>query len=187
MSYNFQLTKKEAEIASWAIEAMELNLVDIDSDEVGYKASDIPLVGRGMMFIGSPFALNDLLYRVEDQYIDMAKEARRNEGENTAQDIRYAKSLASKIKKAIEVMSRPFPHLPGLSRASAYVSLYNVYCFHQYVDKFSIIEVVAIDKDTAIESIIHQMDKGKLPSLRIFDCLHMDDPIPPHRALVALS
>lgn len=69
----------------------------------------------------------------------------------------------------------------------SYLTYYNIYAFHRYVDKYSIIAVVAYDKDSAIENIIRQMDKGEIPSLRIFDCRAASDPIPANMALVVLS
>lgn len=115
MSIEIRLTKKEQEIAEWAIDGMQ-DMVNDNDPENSYLHGDIPIVVPGMMFIHSPYALNDLLYCVEDQYVDMAETARLLSGENVTQDIRYARSLAEKIKHAIEVLSRPFPHMSGMAQ-----------------------------------------------------------------------
>lgn len=176
MSINIKLTKKEFDIARWALDAM--NALELpDYEELGYTFEDIPIAFSRMMFIGSPFALNDLLYRVEDQYIDMAETARRLEGENVTQDIKYARSLAEKIKHAIEVLSRPFPHIVGSEKWIEY----NAYFYRMMADEILIIPVLAPDDFTAVK---WAMDNRPL---RPFHCRAASDPIPANMALVVVS
>lgn len=179
MSINIRLTKKEQEIAEWAIDVM-LSLESADYEQLGYTPSDIPNAYKGQMLIRVPFALNDLLYRVEDQYIDMAETARRLrrlEGENVTQDIKYARSLAEKIKHAIEVLSRPFPHFVGSENWIEY----NAYFYRPMADEILIIPVLAPDDFLAVK---WAMDNRPL---RPFHCRAASEPIPANMALVVVG
>jgi len=89
-----KLTKPQADIVSWALDAMTDYAVDPDCD---YEPEDLPTLEGGELSLGSSSSTHDLLFRLEIQIVDMGMDL---DDDDTAQwrgNVRAAKAVASKI------------------------------------------------------------------------------------------
>lgn len=95
------LTKSEADIASWALDAMNSLGGDDEYADMGYAASDVPVLGDDGVFAfnGNADAMEDLLYRIEEQLPSMSSGASDGEWPRVMRDLKAAKSLARKLRE----------------------------------------------------------------------------------------
>lgn len=101
---NLTLTKTEADILDWALSAMndnyEADQPDFALNGDGYEQDEIPLLHQtkrgGTLFIGSPHALVDLIYRIGTQYIDMTEQ----DPEANRRHIPIARKLEARLIEA---------------------------------------------------------------------------------------
>jgi len=85
------MTKAEADIAAWALDAM----IDYAGDEdAAYGESDLPTIAGTVLRFPTTRSVSDILYRLEEQLPDMARQA------GTQRSLRAAANLASKIREA---------------------------------------------------------------------------------------
>lgn len=97
-----KLTPKERELAEWAVEFMR----DLDDEEriELYGRADVvmPTLGGDTLTLGDADTTADLLYRVEEQYADVADAAylHGESGGAIAGQQRVSANLAQKIRSA---------------------------------------------------------------------------------------
>lgn len=91
-----KLTKKQASLASWALDPMSEYA---DSDDSNYTVDDIPTLKDQELTFPTINAVSDILYRLEIQYPEMC-EGEFGVGSKANSEVRVAENLAKKIRDA---------------------------------------------------------------------------------------
>ena len=108
-----RLGKRELEAVEWAIGAMEGFATEEDCD---YKEEDVPRVNGNFLVIpGTSLrdnAIEDLIYRIEEQLPDVAEGADYNEEKDAKAVVCAGKRFAGKLRREV-YRSRLQGHAPG--------------------------------------------------------------------------
>lgn len=99
-----KLNPTQVEMVEWALDPMTYFLTEEVEPEERVLVSELPTVEDGCLVLRDRSATVDLLYRLEEQFEDMAAEERWDtKGTKTFNEVVQTRRLTKKIREAMEV------------------------------------------------------------------------------------